>query len=357
MSVNRLLNISLGIAIGLVSLIYSKSVEGNASQPGIWNGGGTVFTMLYPKDSLTFKKVQMQEERIYIQLYKGYAVVKGTYLFRNTTDEALDFKMGYPVNGIFYGGDSEQNEVILDSLSRFKIRAKENWLPLLQEAHPKLDLPSETTVSFGDNWKVWEMAFSPSESQVVEVYFIVNTNEARVQKGYNIEQRNAFIYLLESGNVWHQPIEKGHFYVQFMNDLGNTDISGISPGFEFVYNERHRLFAGSKSNFSPTPKDNLIVTYHAYNPDFTFDKIIAQADSLFSEIDLFSRLSFNQLTYGPVDTGDPYAVDSTLLGYLPGILTLLVLFSPTIIGLIIFAVVVWAVSRWIKINKRKNTSL
>ena len=176
----------------IIAVTFSQKAFANAAQPGIWNGGGTVFTMLYPQDSLTFKKVQMQQERIYIQLYKGYAVVKGTYLFRNATDEKLNFKMGYPVNGIYYGGEIDLNEVKLDSLSRFKIRAKDEWLSLLKEAHPELNNDYKSPIPSSDNWMVWEMAFAPKESQSVEVYFIVNTNEAGVRNGYNNERKNAF---------------------------------------------------------------------------------------------------------------------------------------------------------------------
>src|SRR5690606_35216447 len=231
----------LGTVFLLMAVIFSQKAFANAAQPGIWNAGGTVFTMLYPEDSLTFKKVQMQEERIYIQLYKGYAVIKGTYLFRNTTQEPLRFKMGYPVNGIYYGGENDQNTVTLDSLSRFNIKVKGDWAPLLKEAHSKLKNDSRNLVPFDDNWMIWQMAFAPGESQTVEVYFIVNTNEARVQKGYNIEQRNAFIYHVESGGVWYQPIEKGHFYVQLMNGLTRKNIKGISQGFGFHFNEMNHL--------------------------------------------------------------------------------------------------------------------
>src|SRR5690606_30316289 len=109
MSLQKSLHKFLGITIFIITLVLPQNLFANASQPGIWNAGGTVFTMLYPEDSLTFKKIQMQEERIYIQLYRGYAVVKGIYLFRNTTQEALNFKMGYPVNCIYYGGHMELN--------------------------------------------------------------------------------------------------------------------------------------------------------------------------------------------------------------------------------------------------------
>src|SRR5690606_29505988 len=175
----------LTVVFFLIALASFQKVFANAAQPGIWNAGGTVFTMLYPEDSLTFNKVQMQQERIYIQLYKGYAVVKVTYLFRNTTDEKLNFKMGYPINAIYYGGDVDLHEVKLDSLSQFKIRTKDEWLSLQEKPNAEYG----NIRNFSDNWKVWEMTFAPNESQTVEVYFIVNTNEAGVRSGYNSERK------------------------------------------------------------------------------------------------------------------------------------------------------------------------
>src|SRR5690606_7174654 len=186
------------IVIFLIALTSSQKVFANASQPGVWNAGGTVYTMLYPEDSLTFKKVQMQQERIYIQLYKGYAVVKGEYIFKNTTSEKLNFKMGYPVNGIYSGGSVDLNQVQIDKLNQFKIKANESWLPLVEQQNGEYG----KIYSFGDNWKVWQMEFLPDETKTVQVYFIVNTNNGTVSKGYNRERKNAFIYLLESGSVW-----------------------------------------------------------------------------------------------------------------------------------------------------------
>lgn len=340
----------LATVLFLIAVTSSQKVLANAAQPGIWNAGGTVFTMLYPEDSLTFKKVQMQHERIYIQLYKGYAVVKGVYLFRNTTNEKLHFKMGYPVNGIYSGGDVDLNQITLDSLSRFKIKAKNEWLPLLEQQNGDYGKIN----SFGDNWKVWEMAFAPEESQTVEVYFIVNTNNAGVRKGYNSERKNAFIYLLESGSVWHQPIEQGNFYVQLMDGLTTADINGISQGFGFRYNEMHQLFTGMKTNFSPTPKDNLVVTYHERNEHFVFDKALVQAENLFAKIDDLSLMPLETLTYTEIQTGDPYEVESTFWGAFPGLLTLFVIFAPFIIGFIVVVIVIWAVVKWIRIKKRKN---
>ena len=341
-----------GIVI-IITLFYSQMAIANASQPGIWNAGGTVFTMLFPEDSSTFKKVQMQEERIYMQLYKGYAVVKGTYRFRNTTQENLNFKMGYPVNGIYYGGAIDLNRVNLDSLSSFKIKTNGNWLTLLKETHPELNNDYKNPVPSDDNWMVWEMNFAPQESQTVEVYFIVNTNEASVQRGYNIEKRNAFIYLLESGSVWHQPIEKGHFYIQLMNSLTFKNIQGISQGFGFQYHEKNRILFGAKTNFSPTPKDNLVVTYFEHNPKFDFNKVILQTETLFSKIDELSKLSFENLNYKPIELGDPYEVKSTWLGYFPLALTYIAIYGPIILGFILLFIILRIIYK--RLKKRKQS--
>lgn len=336
-------------AFFLIVVATSQKAFANASQPGVWNAGGTVYTMLYPEDSLTFKKVQMQQERIYIQLYKGYAVVKGEYIFKNTTSEKLNFKMGYPVNGIYSGGSVDLNQVQIDKLNQFKIKANELWLPLVEQQNGEYGKIN----SFGDNWKVWQMEFLPDETKTVQVYFIVNTNNGTVSKGYNRERKNAFIYLLESGSVWKKPIEKGNFYVQLVDGLTAENVQGISQGFGFKLNPAQRIFAGTKTDFSPTPKDNLVVTYYEHNETFAFEKIVTQADELFAKIDEMSQLPLETFTYTAVQTGDPYEVESTFSGYLPMLLTLFVIYAPFIIGFIVVVIIIWAIIKWRRI-RRKN---
>lgn len=338
----------------LITITLAQKTFANAAQPGIWNAGGTVYTMLYPEDAITFKKVQMQQERIFIQLYKGFAVVKGTYVFKNTTNEHLQFKMGYPINGIYSGGENDLNQIILDSLSQFKIKANNKWLSLEKENHPEINTNTQNINAFSDNWKVWQMNFSPNEIQKVEVYFIVNTNEARIRKGYNIEKRNAFIYLLESGSVWKNNIEKGEFYIQLMNGLTPENVQGISNGFGFKFNTQYQIFAGQKTNFSPTPKDNLIINYSQFNENFSFEKVIKQTNELFAKIDQMSQLSFESLTYSTIKLGNPYEVESTIEGTLPGLLTLFVIFAPFIIGFLGVGIAVWVIIKWIRLKKKIN---
>lgn len=338
----------------LITITLAQKTFANAAQPGIWNAGGTVYTMLYPEDANTFKKIQMQQERIFIQLYKGFAVVKGTYVFKNTTNEHLQFKMGYPINGIYSGGENDLNQIILDSLSQFKIKANNKWLSLEKENHPDINNNTQNINAFSDNWKVWQMQFTPNEIQKVEVYFIVNTNEARIRKGYNIEKRNAFIYLLESGSVWKKNIEKGEFYIQLMNGLTPENVQGISAGFDFKVNAQYKIFAGQKTNFTPTPKDNLIINYSQFNENFSFENVIKQTNELFAKIDQMSQLSFESLTYSNIVLGNPYEVESTIEGALPGLLTLFVIFAPFIIGFIGIGIAVWVIVKWIRLKKKIN---
>ena len=320
------------IAFKFVLIFFiGNKLYSNAAQPGVWNAGGTVFTMLHPEDSLSFKKVQMQQEKIYIQLYKGFVVVKGVYWFRNTTKDKLQFKMGYPVNGIYDGGETNLNQVSIDSLNEFKIKVKGNWLPLLKQPYPELNNNDKNPIPFSDNWKVWEITFNPNEIQIVEVYFVVNTNNAQITKGYNVDNKNAFIYLLESGSVWQSPIENVAFYVQLMDGLLPTGINEISTGFNFKYSEKYKLFSGEKHNFSPTQKDNLVISYHNKEDDFLFKNKLSKANSLYLSINDLSALPKNNIEYKAIKLGTPYNVKPTVDGFLPILLTYFVMYLPCII--------------------------
>ncbi len=342
------------IAFSIILIFFiSHKLYSNAAQPGIWNAGGTVYTMLHPEDSLSFKKVQMQKENIYIQLYKGFAVVKGVYWFRNTTKDRLQFKMGYPVNGIYAGGETNLNQVSIDSLNAFKIKAKGNWLPLLKQSYPELNNNDKNTMPYSDNWKVWEMTFQPNEIQIVEVYFIVNTNNAQIRKGYNVDNKNAFIYLLESGSVWQSPIEKATFYVQLMDGLLPTDINGMSSGFHFKFSKKHKLFVGEKQHFSPTPKDNLVINYYTQEAKFSFHNTLSNTNALYLSIDSLGTLPKNGLEYKAIKLGNPYKVKPTVDGFLPMLLTYFVMYLP---GIIIAFLIILFIRYMLKRRKLKINS-
>lgn len=329
----------------VISVIFTThTLKANAAQPGIWSAGGNTFTMLYPEDSASFKKVQMQSEQIFIQLYKGFAVVKGVYFFKNHSKEKLSFKMGYPVNGIYSGGDATMDQMDIDSLSAFKIFADQLPLSIIKE-------PQENHLgqfqSFTENWHVWQMEFLPEQIKKVEVYFIVSTNNGGVRKGYNLKNYNAFLYLLESGSVWKSPIEKGDFYIQLKDGLTLKDVEGISKGFDFKYNVAQQIFYGSKSNLSPTPKDNLAITYFLRNEDFKFENILMNQDKYELAIQQFSNLDFSKVVFEKVDIKNPYEISSGIWGFLPVFIMFVLFVLPWILlGLVLIFIGYKIYKKW-----------
>ena len=187
------IHLVISSCLGIVFLC----VLSNAAQPGVWNAGGGGYHLLYPEDSLSFKKIQMQSESISMQLYPGFAVVKGQYQMYNTTEDTIKVKVGYPVNGIYSGNaEGNLNQVTFDGL--YKLMALQNKKPLQIIEKPITDTQKNIQTFKNDNWYVWENTFLPNTTTELEVYFMVNTNNASIHKGYQKDWYNAFVYLLES---------------------------------------------------------------------------------------------------------------------------------------------------------------
>lgn len=259
----------------------------NAAQPGIWNAGGGGYHLLFPEDSLNFKKIQMHSEKISMQLYPGFAIVKGEYQMKNETSDTVSIKVGYPVNGIYEGNHyGKLNLVTFDGLYKIKALQDDKVLNIIETPISSKQENSETFKN--DNWYVWENTFLPFSTVEIEVFFMVNTNNAHIRKGYNKDNHNAFIYLLESGNVWKQPITKANFKIELKEKLTLENIHGISQNIHWKKENTNSLFA-SKSNFTPDQKDNIVINYGKRIEDFNFLKITDNADFYFNEVDIFSK--------------------------------------------------------------------
>ena len=315
---------------------YASNCFANAAQPGVWNAGGTVFTMLYPEDSISFQQVQMKSEQIHIQLYSGFAVVKGSYQFVNHSENALQFKMGYPVNGIYAGGSTDLNEVALDSLSQFQIFSNKQPIEIRK-------LPNEEYgpfITFSSNWFVWDMGFLPRETKEVDVYFIVNTSDAQVREGYNLKDYNAFIYLLESGSVWKQPIERGIFQIELM-DINKEDIIGLAAAFPLQIDETGKYLFGEFANLSPTNLDNLVITYKQQNDEFDFSKVLKNTSNYYEAIDQLAAVSVQEQNLSNIEFASPYDLPASWGSFLVALPFLLIIILPIativlVIGLLLF---------------------
>ena len=67
-----------------------------------------------------------------------------------------------------------------------------------------------------------------------------------------------------------------------------------------------------------------------------------------------SQLPFEKLIFSDIALGNPYKVENTLEGALPGLLILFVIFAPFIIGLILVSILIWAIVKWIRLKKSNH---
>lgn len=271
----------------------------NAAQPGVWSAGGSgSFQLLFPEDSTAYKKVQMQSEQIFMQLYKGYAVVKGSYNFYNTTNDTLRIKVGYPINNVFpnVAYTHRLNQVRVDDLYKIQGKVNDSLLPIHQQPNHK-----------NDNWYVWDITFLPKTTTVFTVYFVVNTNNAQIIDGYEKDYKNAFIYLIETGSLWKSPIEKGEFYTQLLDSISLQSLKGSAPS-KLFYSSEHHLLKFTLKDYGKTPDQNFVLTYAKKDPKFNFKKITQNSTQLFQRIDLFSKTNFSSYSFSEITLKNPYLV-------------------------------------------------
>lgn len=271
----------------------------NTAQPGVWNAGGSgTFTLLYPEDTLAYKKIQMKSEAIFMQLYKGFATVKGTYHFKNTSSDTLKIKVGYPINSVFKNINFNEyaNQVVVDDLYKIKgfVNKKEAFL------HKKQN-------NQNNNWYVWQITFPPNKITEFTVYFLVNTNNAKILEGYNSDKKNAFIYLIETGSLWKSPIEKGVFYTQFKDNLSIDDVKTSSPA-SLYFDRENIILRFSLSDYGKNPDPNFVVTYGETLENFDFKKITEKSKYYFNEIDVFSSKEMNLLSFDKIALPNVYKV-------------------------------------------------
>ncbi len=320
--------------IYLLSLfIGSIILVSNSAQPGVWNAGGSgSFTLLYPEDSIAYKKIQMKSEDIFIQLHKGFATVKGNYYFKNTAKDTLKIKVGYPINNVFENISFNEyaNQVTVDGL--YKTKALVNGKEVLH---------FKKSNNRNDNWHVWEVAFPPNKITEFTVYFLVNTNNAKILKGYNSDKKNAFIYLIETGSLWKSPIENGNFYTQLNDDISVDEISTSAPS-SLYFNDENLTLKFTMSDYGKTPDKNFVITYNEKIENFNFESITTKSDFYFKLIDSFSESNFNAFSFKEITLPSAYEVkgaSNSVIG---------ILFFLSVYGLpIIFIIIALLILRFI----------
>lgn len=286
----------------LAFLLFMASqvcVFANSAQPGIWSSGGFGhFHLLFPEDSAAKGKISMAYEKVLIDIYPGFAVVKGTYRMKNLSDKKLKFRAGYPLKST---GDHE--------IDAFLINYNPDKLEVFRILFDGTELPHKVVSDSGQNsidpqvWYTWQNTFQPGQEHEYQVYFIVALKEGYVRLGYSKHTTIPFIYITESGNTWLNPIGKAEIMVRFRSGLSSKVVEGIWPQSGLSGNGNDLLYF-SFSNLIPTAKDNLVLTMDFEIPEgFNIRTVVNSAGKYYNDIDKLD-IPVDAATWEPLSVKD-----------------------------------------------------
>jgi hypothetical protein len=278
-------------------LTTALSSIGNVAQPGLWHAGGSnPFTLLFEEDAPFFQKIQMQREVVSIDLYPGFAVVKGQYWMHNPLDTTVRIRTGYPTNQVidYDGKDSNRMEIGFDSL--YKVRVLINGVEKSLLDYDDAD---------AQKWRIWETNFAADTTTLIEVYFLVRTSNSQVINGSSKETLEGFIYVLETGSLWKQPIESGEIRIQFRGTMQLTDIHGVYPDSVFKIHQDGTFYLYEFENLSPTKDDNIAIVAYPRSP-VDFEKILSLSEHYFRDADKTSERKVKKRLMSPHKFKDPF---------------------------------------------------
>lgn len=322
------------LAFALAAFTY-LNCPANSAQPGFWDAGGTgSFSLLYPEDSAAYKKVQMVRELVAIQLYPGYAVVKGTYWMHNTTTDSLSFKAGYPLYGHYIAETEHYSlmDISFDSLYGMQVHVDDVEVSDFgTENH-------DTKIWGAEQWHTFQVQFAPMDTVMIEVYFILNTNNTTILSGYDRDYTNGFIYLLETGATWKQPIVQGEVRLQMMGGLTVDDVVGIAPDSVMQIDQATQTIVYRFNNLEPNHNSNVVVAYGKQLEGFDFSAVVAQSDELYNAIELLVNQP-PSMALVPTAFDDPFRVHST--NWSANFIFIAIIFGPPILIFIAVVLLLW----------------
>ncbi len=318
----------------------------NVAQPGIWDAGGSgSFSLLYEGDSVGYKQIRMAKELVAVQLFNGFAVVRGEYWMYNTTRDSLLIRVGYPLNTSF---DADKNgkrtSIFFDSLSALKVMIDGKEIALNEVR----DISDSRTDGNINKWYVWNCLFKPADTTRIVVYFLVNTNNAGIREGYVNDKNNAFIYLLETGAIWKNPIGHGTFLVQLMDELDEDDIHGADPTSIFKFDEDARILFYEFTDLTPSSINNIILNYSKRQKDFDFSGISKNSADYFRSSDELASINISELKLKEISFGSAY--DAKGFSFMT-----LILIVVAVVGLMIATGVIIGLVKIVKSIRKKRS--
>ncbi|MFW5658727.1 MAG: hypothetical protein ACOCZ8_01980 [Bacteroidota bacterium] len=268
----------------IVLLALPSLAWGNAAMPGFFNvGTGHALMPLTPSDSAAATHVQMSRELVVMQLYKGFAGVRGEYLFYNNADTSITITMGYPV-----ATEYRQQQVFMvgtDSIYKLRVLVDGNMAELgyISKDSSANNWRGPYEGDFAA-WHTWQLTFPPKDSLSVQVDFMLNTNWAQLRRGYDREHTCGAGYVLQSGAPWAGKIGRGRIVLEMMQDMPSDFMVGILPKGRFKHNGE-QLYVWDFASLEPTAEDNVLIRYYTRDSDFNFIQAAQNAKTVYNRLD------------------------------------------------------------------------
>ncbi|HKI46170.1 MAG TPA: hypothetical protein VKA08_12635 [Balneolales bacterium] len=259
-------------------------------------GMGRGLALLHPADHSNDLPRLVRGSSV-IALYDDYAIVNDRYTLSNDSGKDIVISCGLPRTGYF-------TTSLIDSVKFSSFSYLSATLNGKTVSFEEGKLADSLVVDDGckgiKNWYISSLVLPPGTAEL-DVRSLVNTHDAQMINGHNIEHSHGFGYMLSTLNSWNSNTD---FRVYILSKLiGNVPMQGIYPlhgfqttGSKYVYDFKMTDEAvpynvviryGHVSMYSPDEKSNL-------------QSISSDAGQLTEEVSKIDPWSINLGNYHPV---------------------------------------------------------
>lgn len=308
--------------IALFNLILSCSLLAQEqTTQDLWNTGAVGQVMPMDEIPVVEQGVSLTSERVWVDLFPGFGVVRSVFRFSNQTDMPIRVKTGYPVRGQFpttipalaHFDDARGLKISVDGQTIATRR---------EEGRSNGHDPNPFT------YQVWDQTFPPDSVTTIMVESVVPTQFSRLASGEKFATGNALGISLQGAEAWDGPVGQLQVLIRLNGRLMLADIRGLVPDSAFIGNLGHLQL--DKTNLEPGPKDNMIVWYNGAAADYPFEKkVTPMLEPLRVSMDTFPVTAFNDPAFQQIRRNDFDLAAGGLT--LAGILYFIMFFAPWVI--------------------------
>ena len=315
------LNIQLSLGL-LFSLMTTSSLL--AQQPSgqdLWNTGAAAQVIPMDEIQVIEQDVTLLSERVWVDLFPGFGVVKSVFRFSNQTDAPIRLKVGYPVRGHF--------QTSIPALAHFD---DARGLKVSIDGQAIITRSEEGRSNGHDpnpfTYQVWDQTFLPDTVTTITVESVVPTQFSRLASGEKFATGNAFGISLQGAEAWDGPIGQLQVLIRLNGGLMLANIRGLVPDSAFNGNLGHLQL--DRTGLEPRPEDNMIVWYSGAPADYPFEKkVTPMLEPLRVSMDTFPVTAFYDPAFQLIRRSDFDLAAGGLT--LAGILYFIMFFAPWVI--------------------------